>query len=126
MIKEELIKALAEGLKLNRISQTQYDEALNLFTLIYEEKQASESSDTHANLCKLINLASAYDPKSSESSAEVIEAELKASQEFLSQHPVLQYSPLDLERDGVDVDKYLEGVDKSTRELYKEYYDVER
>ncbi len=49
MDKSELQQVLDEGLKLNRISQTQYDEAMLLFTLIYEEKQGKHSNMSTTN-----------------------------------------------------------------------------
>ena len=51
--------------------------------------------------------------------------ELKRAQEFLSQHPVLKYSPADLKHKGLNLDKYLEKFDSSTQELYREYYGLE-
>ena len=126
MIKEELIKALDEGLKLNRISQTQYSEAIYLFRTIYEEKQASESSDAHANLCTIINEATAYDPSTITTTEleQLITAENRAVQDFITANPVLRSSPADLEKMNTAVDTYLSPYDEATRELYKEYYDV--
>ena len=126
MIKEELIKALDEGLKPNRISQTQYSEAIHLFHTIYEEKQASESSEAHATLVHLINQATNYDP----STITTIELEQlkttenRAVQEFLTANLVLSTSPADLEKMNTAVDTYLSPYDEATQELFKEYYDV--
>ena len=110
MIKEELIKALDEGLKLNRISQTQYSEAIYLFRTIYEEKQASESSDAHANLCTIINEATAYDPSTITTTEleQLITAENRAVQDFITANPVLRSSPADLEKMNTAVGEHLQ------------------
>ena len=131
MDKDKLLTVLEEGLKLNRIDQEQYTRALDLFTLIYEKCEASESGPEHAKLCTLINTATAYKPEkgmSSESSAEVIAAETKALQDFLTAHPVLQTSPEQLEKEwenlNTSLQTHLHPYSLIDQELYREYYDV--
>ena len=131
MNKNSLIHLLKEGLQSHRISQDDYNHALDLYTLIYEEKAESESSDAHAELCRIITLASALSPTelkkmSCENRECVIEAEIKAAEEYVLSHPILQVSPLDLEREKKSIADYLSQPRWTSKdlELWKEYYDV--
>ena len=127
MDKDKLLTVLEEGLKLNRIDQKQYNQALHLYHIIYEERSASESGPEHAKLCRIINTASAYKPEkgmSGESSAEVITAETKALDDFIQSHPVLRFSPSDLKHMNTSLQTHLHPYSLIDQELYREYYDV--
>ena len=124
MDKDKLLTVLEEGLKLNRIDQKQYNTALDLFHIIYEEKAEDESSDAHAKLCTLINAAADYEPTKRVSGEEVIAAETKALDDFIQSHPVLKFSPSDLKHMNTPVDTHLHPYSLIDQELYREYYDV--
>ena len=57
MDKNKLLSILNTGLSQNRITQAEYDQAITLYSLIYETHTASESSTEHASLAALINKA---------------------------------------------------------------------
>lgn len=61
MNKNELLTVLDEGLSSSWISKSEYDEALHLYSLIYETHAASESSREHETLASIINTASGVD-----------------------------------------------------------------
>ena len=61
MEKQELLTILDIGLSQSRITQAEYDEALHLYSLIYETHTASESSREHEALASIINTASGVD-----------------------------------------------------------------
>ena len=123
MDKNELINVLNEGKTQGRITDEQYTRALNLFTLIYEKCEASESGPEHAKLCRIINQAADYEPAksmSSESSAEVIAAETKALDDFIQSHPVLKFSPSDLKHMNTSLQTHLHPYSLIDQELYRE------
>ena len=131
MNKQSLIHLLKEGLNTRRITDTDYNHALDLYALIYEEKVESETSTSHAELASIITLASGLSPTelkkmSCENRECVIEAELTAAEEYLLQHPILQLSPADLERKHRSIADYLSQPCWTSKdlELWKEYYDV--
>ena len=131
MNKQSIIHLLKEGLNTRRITDTDYNHALDLYTLIYEEKTKDESSDKHKELCAIINTATATDvtnlkKMSCEDKSAVIEAEIKAAEEYLSEHPILSVSPSDLEREKKSIADYLSQPRWTSKdlELWKEYYDV--
>lgn len=131
MNKQSLIHLLKEGLSNSRITEKQYTTALDLYALIYEEKTEDESSDAHAELCRIITLASGLSPtelkKMSSMNREcVIEAEIKAAESFVASNPILQLSPSDLERNHRSIADYLSQPRWTSKdlELWKEYYDV--
>lgn len=128
MNKQSLIHLLKEGLNTRRITDADYNAALDFYALIYEEKTEDESSDAHAELASLINTASGVmDPQlTSENRECVIEAEIKAAEEFLASHPILSTSPADLEREKKSIADYLSQPRWTPKELelWKEYYDV--
>ena len=129
MNKQSLIHLLKEGLNTRRISQDDYNYALDFHALIYEEKTEDESSDKHEELCSIINTATAsgvMNPQLTTDQAAVIEAELLAAEEYLSEHPILSVSPLDLEHEKKSIADYLSQPRWTPKEveLWKEYYDV--
>lgn len=131
MNKQSLIHLLKEGLQNQRISQSDYNTALDLFHKIYEENTEDESSNAHAELCRIINTASGFSPTelkkmSCEQHDAVIEAEIKAAEEYLLQHPILSVSPSDLARSNISIADYLSQPRWTSEEveLWKEYYDV--
>ena len=129
MNKQSLIHLLKEGLNTRRISQDDYNHALDLYALIYEEKTEDESSDKHEELCSIINTATAsgvMNPQLTSDQAAVIEAEIKAAEEYISLHPILSVSPSDLERKHISIADHLSQPCWTPREveLWKEYYDV--
>lgn len=127
MNKQSLIHLLKEGLQSHRINQSDYNHALDLYALIYEEKTEDESSDKHEELCSIINSATASGVMEliSEQAA-VIEAEIKAAEEYISLHPILSVSPSDLERKHISIADYLSQPRWTPKdlELWKDYYDV--
>ena len=54
-----------------------------------------------------------------------IEEELKAAQEILDSNPVLEYSPGDLRRAGMDIQEYLSRWPQADQEKYRDYYEEE-
>lgn len=127
MNKQSLIHLLKEGLNTRRIIDTDYNHALDLYALIYEEKTKDESSDAHAELCAIINQASGVmNPQLTTDQAAVIEAEIKAAEEYIVSHPILQLSPADLQRKHRSIADYLNQPcwNPKDLELWKEYYDV--
>ena len=131
MNKQSLIHLLKEGLNTRRITDTDYNHALDLYTLIYEEKVESETSTSHAELASIITLASGLSPTelkqmSCGNRECVIEAETKAAEEFVASHPILLASPLDLQRKHRSIADYLSQPCWTSKdlELWKEYYDV--
>ena len=54
-----------------------------------------------------------------------IEEELKAAEQYLEQHPILQLSPGDLRRSNQDINEYLKQWTPEERELWKQYYSDE-
>lgn len=132
MNKESLIHLFNEGIIHNRISEEDQSRALALYSSIYETHTASESGVEHKTLATLINQASGVKVPSlsDEEKTAVIEAEIASTEEFLSLHPILSTSPLDLERSNTSVEEYLSGSDGIPRwtsedvELWKLYYDI--
>lgn len=128
MNKQSLIHLLKEGLNTRRITDTDYNHALDLYRIIYEEKTEDESSDKHEELCSIINSATASTgvTKLTTDQAAVIEAEIKAAEEFLASHPILSTSPSDLARSNISIADYLSQPRWTSKdlELWKEYYDV--
>ena len=63
MEKSELLEVLDAGLKQSRITEEQYQTAVELYKTIYEIHIASESSEEHATLASIINTASGTTPE---------------------------------------------------------------
>ena len=61
MNKNELIPILNTGLAQNRITEAEYEQAITLYSLIYESCTASECGDEHASLASLIDKAADTD-----------------------------------------------------------------
>ena len=57
MNKQQLTDALTEGIREGKITESEREEALRLYSLIYEDGFADEDSPSHVRLCAIINTA---------------------------------------------------------------------
>ena len=54
-----------------------------------------------------------------------IEEELKQAQSILNNNPILQLSPGDLRREGIELEEYLSRWSEAEQEKYRDYYEDE-
>ena len=128
MEKSELIEVLDAGLKQSRITEEQYQTAVELYKSIYEIHIASESSEEHATLASIINTASGTTPEELRNKMTeewLVAEEIRQAEAFIELHPILNYSPGDLRRAGRSLEEYLKDFPDTEQEIYLEYFDEE-